>query len=106
VAVISALALTGCGRPHVSPLAPPPYRAEIPAGYARTWGALVKTLARENLPLRVVARDSGVIASDDFVTPSCGLTAARSAMTGWRARPWRPSPCLPRLGELTRRCCR
>jgi hypothetical protein len=69
VVVISALALTGCGRPHVSPLAPPPYRAEIPAGYARTWGALVKALARENLPLRVVARDSGVIASDDFVTP-------------------------------------
>ena len=67
--VVSALALTGCARPHVSPLAPPPYRAEISAAYARTWSALVKALARENLPLRAIARDSGVIASDDFVTP-------------------------------------
>jgi hypothetical protein len=67
--VMSALALTGCARPHISPLAPPPYRAEIPAAYARTWAALVKAVARENLPLRAVARDSGVIASDDFVTP-------------------------------------
>jgi hypothetical protein len=67
--VASLLALTGCGGPHVTPLAPPPYRAEIPAPYARTWSAIVKALARENLPLRAIARDSGVIASDDFVTP-------------------------------------
>jgi hypothetical protein len=67
--VMSTLALTGCARPHISPLAPPPYRAEIPAAYARTWAALVKAVARENLPLRAIARDSGVIASDDFVTP-------------------------------------
>jgi hypothetical protein len=66
---MSTLALTGCARPHISPLAPPPYRAEIPAAYARTWAALVKAVARENLPLRAIARDSGVIASDDFVTP-------------------------------------
>jgi hypothetical protein len=64
-----ALAMTACARPHVSPLAPPPYRGDIPAGYDRTWTALVRALARENLPLRVVARDSGVIASDDTVTP-------------------------------------
>jgi hypothetical protein len=64
-----ALALTACARPHVSPLAPPPYRAEIAAGYERTWSALVRALARENLPLRAIARDSGVIASDDTVTP-------------------------------------
>ena len=64
-----ALALTACARPHVSPLAPPPYRAEIPAAYDRTWTALVRALARENLPLRAIARDSGVIASDDTVTP-------------------------------------
>jgi len=63
------LALTACGRPHVSPLAPPPYRAEIPAAYDRTWTALVKALAHENLPLRAIARDSGVIASDDTITP-------------------------------------
>jgi hypothetical protein len=67
--VVAAVALSACGAPHVSPLAPPPYRAEIPAGYSRTWSAIVKALARENLPLRAIARDSGVIASDDFVTP-------------------------------------
>jgi hypothetical protein len=67
--MLPVLALSGCGRPHVSPLAPPPYRAEIPAAYERTWTAMVKALARENLPLRAIARDSGVIASDDFVTP-------------------------------------
>ena len=64
-----ALALSACARPHVSPLAPPPYRAEIPAAYDRTWTALVRALARENLPLRAIARDSGVIASDDSITP-------------------------------------
>ncbi len=64
-----ALALTACARPHISPLAPPPYRAEIPVAYDRTWSALVRALARENLPLRAIARDSGVIASDDTVTP-------------------------------------
>jgi hypothetical protein len=64
-----ALALTACARPHVSPLAPPPYRGEIPAAYDRTWSALVRALARENLPLRAIARDSGVIASDDTITP-------------------------------------
>jgi hypothetical protein len=63
------LALAACARPHVTPLAPPPYRAEIPAPYDRTWTSLVKALARENLPLRAIARDSGVIASDDTVTP-------------------------------------
>lgn len=67
--VVSVLAVAGCARPHVSPLAPPPYRTEIPASYARTWTAIVKALARENLPLRAIARDSGVIATDDFVTP-------------------------------------
>ena len=67
--VFFALAVAGCARPHVSPLAPPPYRAEIPAAYDRTWGAIVRALTRENLPLRAIARDSGVIASDDVITP-------------------------------------
>ena len=67
--VTLALALTACARPHVSPLAPPPYRGEISAAYDRTWSALVRALARENLPLRAIARDSGVIASDDTITP-------------------------------------
>jgi hypothetical protein len=78
---ILALALTACARPHVSPLPPPPYRAEIPAGYERAWPALVRALVRENLPLRAIARDSGVIATDDFVTPiglwaDCGAVGA------------------------------
>jgi hypothetical protein len=64
-----ALPLIGCARPHVSPLAPPPYRAEIAAGYDATWTALVRALAKQNLPLRAIARDSGVIATDDVVTP-------------------------------------
>jgi hypothetical protein len=41
----------------------------VPASYDRTWTALIKALARENLPLRAVARDSGVVASDDAITP-------------------------------------
>jgi hypothetical protein len=64
-----ALSLIGCARPHVSPLSPPPYRAEIGAGYDATWTALVRAVAKQNLPLRAIARDSGVIASDDVVSP-------------------------------------
>src|SRR5213076_1978280 len=64
-----ALSLVGCARPHVSPLAPPPYRAEVGAGYDVTWTALVRAFAKQNLPLRAIARDSGVIASADVVTP-------------------------------------
>lgn len=63
------LALAGCTRLHVSPLAPPPFRAEVPARYDDTWMAIVRALAQENVPLRAIARDSGVIASDEFVSP-------------------------------------
>jgi len=69
LAGVGALVLAGCGGLYVSPLAPPPYRAGVPAAYERTWTALVRALARENVPLRAIARDSGVIASDDFVAP-------------------------------------
>ena len=73
--------LVGCARPHISPLSPPPYRAEVAAGYDRTWTALVRAIAKQNLPLRAIARDSGVIASDDVVTPiglyaDCGRLGA------------------------------
>jgi hypothetical protein len=61
--------LGGCSRPFVSPLAVPPYRDEAPADYDVTWKALIRALAIENVPLRTVAKDSGVIASDDFVSP-------------------------------------
>ena len=60
---------SGCSGLYVSPLAPPPYQAEVAARYDATWAALVRALARENVPLRAIARDSGVIASDDFVAP-------------------------------------
>jgi hypothetical protein len=64
-----ALSLVGCAGKHVSPLAPPPYRVEIASPYDATWRAIVKALAMQNVPLRAVARDSGVIASDDIVAP-------------------------------------
>jgi len=76
-----AFSVVGCARPYISPLAPPPYRAEIPASYDATWTAIVRTLASQNVPLRAIARDSGVIASDDIVTPigvyaDCGRLGA------------------------------
>ena len=66
---VGLLALAGCTGKHVSPLTPPPYRSEVSASYGTTWTATVKALARQNIPLRAIARDSGVIASDEFVTP-------------------------------------
>jgi hypothetical protein len=69
VVALLALGAAGCARPYISPLAPPPYRAEIAASYETTWRAIVRTLAMQNVPLRAIARDSGVIASDDSVTP-------------------------------------
>src|SRR5262245_3129318 len=69
VAAAGLLTLAACTGTHISPLTPPPYRTELPASYDVTWTATVKALARQNIPLRAVARDSGVIASDEFVTP-------------------------------------
>jgi hypothetical protein len=66
---LGVLAVTGCSRPFVSPIAEPPYRNQAPASYDETWRALVRALQSENVPLRTVAKDSGVIASDDFVSP-------------------------------------
>ena len=51
------------------PLQPPPYRDQIAAPYDVTWNALIRALAFDNVPLRAVAKDSGVIASDDIVSP-------------------------------------
>jgi hypothetical protein len=68
-AAISMVVLAGCSRPVVSPIVPPPYRDEAAAGYDTTWRALVRALAGENVPLRVVAKDSGVISTDDFISP-------------------------------------
>jgi len=68
-AVLALVALAGCSGPVISPIAPPPVREEAPAGYDATWRALVRALAGENVPLRVVAKDSGVISTDDFISP-------------------------------------
>ncbi len=66
---LGLLALAGCSRPFVSPLAAPAYRDRAAAAYDSTWRALIRALQMENVPLRAVAKDSGVIASDDFVSP-------------------------------------
>src|SRR5437879_3499739 len=81
--VLGGLLLAGCARPHVSPILPPPYRDQVVASYAVTWRALIKTLATENFPLRAVARDSGVIATDEIVTP-IGLYADCGSFGGER----------------------
>lgn len=67
--LVAAIALVGCSRVVISPIVPPPYRDEIAAPYDATWRALVRALATENAPLRVVAKDSGVISSDNFISP-------------------------------------
>ena len=69
VTCLGLAALGACSRPFVSPLAVPPYRDQAPAPYDATWKALIRALAMDNVPLRTVAKDSGVIASDDFVSP-------------------------------------
>jgi hypothetical protein len=68
-AAVALVAFGGCSRVVVSPIAPPPYRDETVAPYDATWRALVRALAVENVPLRVVAKDSGVISSGDFISP-------------------------------------
>ena len=65
---LGALLAGGCAS-YISPLQPPPYRDHVAASYDVTWDALIRALAYDNVPLRAVARDSGVIASDDFVSP-------------------------------------
>jgi hypothetical protein len=58
----------GCAA-YISPFQPPPYRDQVAAPYDVTWSALVRALAFDNVPLRAIAKDSGVIASDDIVSP-------------------------------------
>jgi hypothetical protein len=63
------LALGACSRPFVSPILPPPHRDQVAATYDATWRALIRALAYENVPLRAVAKDSGVLSSDEMVSP-------------------------------------
>jgi hypothetical protein len=68
VVALGALLAGGCAS-YISPLQPPPYRDQVAANYEVTWTALIQALAFDNVPLRAIARDSGVIASDDIVSP-------------------------------------
>jgi len=81
IAVLGVVLLGACSRPFVLPLPPPPHRDQITASFEATWRALIRALAAENVPLRAVARDSGVIASDDIIAPigvyaDCGRLGA------------------------------
>lgn len=69
VAGIGLAVLGGCSRAFVVPIAAPPHRDQAAAPYDVAWKALIRAFAMENVPLRVVAKDSGVVASDDFVSP-------------------------------------
>ncbi|MBI2524465.1 MAG: hypothetical protein HYV93_00630 [Candidatus Rokubacteria bacterium] len=81
LAALGVIALGACARPFISPILPPPYRDEVEAPYDATWKALIRALAVDNVPLRTVAKDSGVISSDDIVSPigvfaDCGRLGA------------------------------
>ncbi len=73
--VVGALAaLAGCSRAYVAPVLPSAYTEQIEAPYDAVWRALVRALARENVQIRAIARDSGVIASEAVPT-TIGLYA-------------------------------
>jgi hypothetical protein len=74
VLVLALLGLGACGKPYVAPLLPGPHRERIEAPYEAVWRALVRALAQENVQVRAIARDSGVIASEAVPT-TIGLYA-------------------------------
>src|SRR5262245_45502942 len=100
----------GCAS-YISPLQPPPYRHQVAAPCDVTWAALIRALAYDNVPVRAVAKDSGVISSDDIVSPigvyaDCGSKGDKPL----EARLWSPSSCslaptgTPRSSKSTARC--
>jgi uncharacterized lipoprotein len=74
VGAVGLLALAGCSRAYVAPVLPSAYTEQIDAPYDAVWRALVRALARENVQIRAIARDSGVIASEAVPT-TIGLYA-------------------------------
>ena len=74
VGVVGLLVLAGCSRAYVAPVLPSAYTEQIEAPYDAVWRALVRALARENVQIRTIARDSGVIASEAVPT-TIGLYA-------------------------------
>jgi hypothetical protein len=80
---LAALGASGCSRPYVAPILIGPYREELDAPYEAVWRALVRVLAQENVQVRAVARDSGVVASDTVPT-TIGLYADCGRFGEWR----------------------
>jgi hypothetical protein len=74
VSAMGLLALASCSRAYVAPVLPTAYTEQIDAPYDAVWRALVRALARENVQIRTIARDSGVIASEAVPT-TIGLYA-------------------------------
>ena len=74
LAVTGLVTLAGCSRAYVAPVPPSAYTETIDAPYEVVWRALVRALARENVQIRTIARDSGVIASEAVPT-TIGLYA-------------------------------
>ncbi len=74
VGALGLAALAGCTRAYVAPVLPSAYTEQIEAPYDAVWRALVRALARENVQIRAIARDSGVIASEAVPT-TIGLYA-------------------------------
>jgi hypothetical protein len=74
VGAMGLLALASCSRAYVAPVLPTAYTEQIEAPYDAVWRALVRALARENVQIRTIARDSGVIASEAVPT-TIGLYA-------------------------------
>jgi hypothetical protein len=74
VGALGLAALVGCSRAYVAPVLPSAYTEQIEAPYEAVWRALVRALARENVQIRTIARDSGVIASEAVPT-TIGLYA-------------------------------
>ena len=68
------LALAGCSVAYIAPVLPSAYTERIDAPYDAVWRALVRALAREDVQIRAIARDSGVIASEAVPT-TIGLYA-------------------------------
>src|SRR4029453_2432312 len=74
LAGLALVAAVGCSRAYVAPVLPAAYTEQIDAPYDAVWRALVRALARENVQIRTIARDSGGIASEAVPT-TIGLYA-------------------------------
>lgn len=66
--VLALVALGACAKAFVAPLLPGAYTERINAPYEDVWRALVRALAQDNVHIRTIARDSGVIASEPVLT--------------------------------------